>query len=284
MKVKTLLGNVLRPAGLITLCLALGCVSAAEVGGVFGEQGRRLGEGLDSTGRALTLGDKDENQIGESVGVAVTAQYGLVQNEKLQKYVNLIGLTLADTTPRAGGNWVFGVLNTDEVNAFSGPNGYVMITMGAIKRMKDESELAGVLAHEIAHICKQHGLKAVKNAEGGKALSKLASAATEGEEAAAFTSLADAGIEGITKNGYDKPSEFEADKEAIPYLIDAGYDPHGLVNYLKRIQTEVAGGGIMGTHPGISERITRLESKLIESGNPTGATLASRFATWTGGK
>jgi len=236
---------------------------------------------LEKTQTALTLGDKDENQIGEIVGVAVTAQYGLVQNDKLQKYVNLVGLTLADTTPRAGGNWVFGVLNTDEVNAFSGPNGYVMITMGAIKRMKDESELAGVLAHEIAHVCRQHGLKAVQEAAKKDAAFSVAKATTEGQKAELFTKLADSGVEVVTKNGYDKPSEFDADKEAIPYLIEAGYDPQGLVNYLKRIQPEIAGGGIMGTHPGISERIAKLEARISKNGNPGGATLASRFAAWT---
>ena len=113
--------------------------------------------------QAETLNEEDEHQMGRSVTVAVTNQYRLYDNKPLSDYVTMVGLTVATASPRPDYNYVFGVLDTDEVGAYSGPSGYVMVTRGMISHMRDEAELAGVLAHECAHVARQHGLKAVKD-------------------------------------------------------------------------------------------------------------------------
>jgi len=272
------------------LSLFVGCASDGSspitLGSIGEVVGGQWGAGMKGTQALInseTMGEKDENPIGESVGVAVTAQYGLADNAQLQKYVNLVGLTVVTGSPRDGKNWSFGVVNSAEINAFSGPNGYVMITRGAIEQMKDESELAGVLAHEIAHVCLQHGLNAVKNSQRGKALGEFAAAA-DAERGQLFKAAADVSVDAITKTGYDQPSEFAADNAGIDYVIEAGYDPHGLVNFLKRIEPKAKAGGGLSTHPGIDQRITKLEAKIAGKGNVGGATLAARFATWTKAK
>src|SRR5256885_606615 len=112
--------------------------------------------------------------MGESVAMAVTTQYPIVKDEKLNQYVTLVGLTLAARSSRPDANWLFAVIDTDEVNAFSGPDGYILVTRGAIRQMQDESQLAGVLAHEMTHVLEKHGLKAVQQAGYADALGTLA--------------------------------------------------------------------------------------------------------------
>src|SRR5258708_981953 len=131
---------------------------------IGGRQGEAIGGAVGSFAETESLGEKDERAMGESVAMAVTTRYPIIQNDKLNQYVSLVGLTLAANSPRPDGHWLFAVVDTPEVNAFSGPDGYVLITRGAIAQMKDEAELAGVLSHEMSHVLDKHGLAAVKQA------------------------------------------------------------------------------------------------------------------------
>lgn len=226
---------------------------------------------------ANALSAKDEDSIGQSVGVSLTNQYGLVQDARLQKYVQLVGLTVASASGNPGGNWVFGVLNTQEVNAFSGPNGYVFVTLGAIQNMHDEAELAGVLGHEITHVCNHDGLKQVKAAENQAAFQQVMAAAPS--QAAQFAAFADAGVDAITKKGYTQPQEFEADKGGVIVMQAAGYDPSSYLRFLQRLEAVSSqhGGQVMSTHPGIDQRIQRVGAQL--QGMPKGGQmLRERFA------
>ena len=108
------------------------------------------------------MNESDEDDLGRTIAIAATNQWPLYDNTRLNKYVTMVGLTLADQTSNPGANWVFGVLDTPDTAAYSGPNGYIMITRGAIAAMQDESELAGVLAHEMSHVPNHDGFKAVK--------------------------------------------------------------------------------------------------------------------------
>jgi beta-barrel assembly-enhancing protease len=225
---------------------------------------------------AASLSQKDEDTIGQSVGVALTNQYPLVANDNLQKYVNLVGLTVANVSSNPGGNWVFGVLETPTVNAFSGPNGYVFVTHGLLQHVHDEAELAGVLAHEITHVCNHDGLKQVKaNEEKGALVSAMQAA---DNRTAQLSVLADNGIDVVTRQGYDKQQEFAADAGAVKILAASGYNPASFLAFLQRLQAEggPSGGQLMSTHPAIGERIARVSSQL-RTIPPGGATLADRF-------
>jgi predicted Zn-dependent protease len=196
----------------------------------------------------------------------------------MTRYVTMVGLTLADSTSRPDGNWVFGILDTPDIGAYSGPNGYIMVTRGAISAMQDEAELAAVLAHEMSHVIDGDGAKAVKDA-------KLLSAGTEAMSAAdrrlaAFNQMSDHLVEKVLKSGWNQSQETAADENAVKLLIAAGYDPMGLPRFLKRMQA--SGGGRakpFGTHPGTSDRISRTTSQ-IGSGK-TGATNKDRFVKAT---
>jgi predicted Zn-dependent protease len=214
--------------------------------------------------------------------VALTNQYGVSADARLKHYVMLVGLTVASASPNPNGNWVFGVLESSDVNAFSGPNGYVFVTRGAIARMHDEAELAGVLAHEISHVCTHDGLKQVQAAEQRGALSETMKAGAPEQQQ--FAALADAGVDAITKQGYTQPQEFAADTGGVGIMAAAGYDPASYLRFLQRLAVHGGGsgaGGVMSTHPGLGDRVLRVSRQL--QGRPAGgATLAERFAANVG--
>ena len=231
--------------------------------------------------KASNIGPRQERAIGESVSLAATNQYGVTKNQQLATYVVLVGQTVASRTSRADQPWVFGVLDTDKVNAFSGPGGYVWITRGAIAQMQDESELAGVLAHEIGHVVKQHGLDMARSAG-------LKDAFNEGVNsvgsAAKFSEATDKVSEGVLETGFSQPQEFEADAAGVQYLIAAGYDPNGFLRFLQRISAQQkSGGNVFSTHPGMDDRIKKIANQISSSGaGGTGATLKDRFMQYTG--
>jgi predicted Zn-dependent protease len=262
------------------MCVA-GCNGAiGKLGDMVGGQEGHALKALDKQINVMNLSEKDEDTIGQSVGVVLTNEYGLTQNKNLEQYVMLVGLTVASASPNPGGNWVFGVLETSEVNAFSGPNGYVFVTRGAINQMRDEAELAGVLAHEITHVCNHDGLKQVQAAEQQGAISEIMKAG--GSQYSELAAMADVGVDAITKTGYTQPQEFKADDGGVRIMKAAGYDPASYLHYLQRIQGMAhSGGGMMSTHPGIAERVQRV-SREVASLPPGGATLAGRFAAHVG--
>src|SRR5687768_14072737 len=92
-----------------------------------------LNAGADAW-QKVNLNAEDEIVLGQNVAVSVTNSFTLTKDERLNKYVSLVGLSLVDVSPRPVGNWVFGVLESDEVNAFAGPNGYIFVTTAALER------------------------------------------------------------------------------------------------------------------------------------------------------
>jgi len=271
-----LTGSLLATAALVaTVPFNMGGCSAGNVDvmGLVNAGGKTL--------KAAGLNEHQERAIGESVSLAATNQYGVTKNERLATYVVLVGQTLASRTARADQPWVFGVLDTEKVNAFSGPGGYVWVTRGAIEQMHDESELAGVLAHEIGHVVKKHGLAMAQSAAYGDAFNTAVGSVGS---AAKFSELSDTVTTGILDKGYAQPQEYEADEAGVKYLIAAGYDPNGFLHFLQRISAEQkTGGSVFSTHPGIDDRIKKIANQISASGaGGTGATLKDRFAAYTG--
>jgi predicted Zn-dependent protease len=206
-----------------------------------------------------------------------------VHDQQLNRYVTLVGLTLADASRRPDGNWLFCVVDTPEANAFSGPDGYVMITRGLIGQLHDESELAGVLAHEMSHVLAEHGLQAVKQAGRAKALSSLAQAGDD--RLGAFSQVTDSLTQTVLVKGYDRKQEDEADSRAVRLLINAGYDPIGYYNFLNRLAAEQGRGStsIMSTHPGAADRARKVRQRIDElAPAKQGAILRERFEKMTG--
>jgi beta-barrel assembly-enhancing protease len=266
--------------GLLAGCGANSPLNSENLGNmVGGETGQYIKAG-GHLANAAAMSEKDEDSMGQAVGASLTSNYGVYDNQQALTYVTLVGLTVASATPNPGGNYVFGILNTSDVNAFSGPNGYIFITKGCLDQMKDEAELAGVLGHEMAHCIHHDGLHQAQATEEEAAATTALGAQSQLSQ---FSQMTNSGIDAICKTGYTQPQEFAADEDGVKFMTAAGYDPHSYLNFLKRLaalQGTAAGGSVMSTHPAIGERVTRVSTEIEEMNNPTGATLAARFAKY----
>jgi len=175
-----------------------------------------------------------------------------------------VAANLLQHTERTDLVWHFGVLDTDSLNAFAAPGGYVFITRGLLLNMRNEAELAGVLAHEIAHVLQRHHLAAIqKNAQTG-IIADLASMAVESSQ---YGAIADRAINASTElyaRGLDKSDEYEADRMGVVIAARAGYDPYGLPAVLQTLDgmnSQDAGLALMfKTHPTPQSRLQLLDT------------------------
>ena len=217
------------------------------------------------------VGEQGEAEIGNASAASLLGAAPLVQNEKLQTYVNQIGLWLAMQTERPDLSWRFGVMDTDSVNAFAAPGGYVFITRGLLLRMRNEAELAGVLAHEIGHVLKRHHLMAIqKNAKTGLAANLMSMAVDN--SSGGYGEWKKKAISASTElyaRGLDKEDEFEADRLGVVIAARAGYDPYGLPSVLQTLDGMNAQDSNLAlmfkTHPSSRQRLDLLDTAMTGS-------------------
>lgn len=222
---------------------------------------------------SLSISDKEERQIGEDISQRVRTEFGVVQDAALTKYVALVGTVLARASSRPDLAWEFIVLDTDGVNAFAAPGGLVHITRGALGLIRSESELAGVLAHEIAHITKKHTVNAITKSNTVKLGTEEAGNRGRGY---VIGVLVDAAYENIVENGFDRGDENDADQEGVRLANKAGYSAAGLTIFLNRLadrnKNRKERNGLFASHPDTSGRIERI-GRQIRSEKLTAAAL-----------
>jgi len=205
------------------------------------------------------LSVEEEIEIGRQISGNLLGAAALVSDNALQAYVNRVGRWVAEQSGRKDLEWTFGVIESPDVNAFAAPGGYVFITRGLYARLQDEAQLAGVLAHEIAHVQEKHHLKVLQKQQlmslGSEALSRK----IKGKEV--VQKLIGSGAE-ILARGLDKSAEFEADRLGVVLAARAGYDAFGLPAVLQDIGANTRDAGsvalLFKTHPHPDERLTAL--------------------------
>jgi len=232
------------------------------------------------SGAVAPMNIESEKSLGGGIAVQAYSQIGKrYEDEELQRYVNLVGRTVAANGSRPELICAFAVLNNPTPNAFAGPGGYIFITTGSLKAMKDEAELAGVLSHEVAHVALKHMLQTYRRASLVGALQQTAAAFDA--NAAQYKELVDAATQTLFDKGLDKGFEFEADKVGTEIAALSGYDAKGLLVFLKKLETMTdAKGGWFKTHPPLSERISKINVQLAgELSGEKGVVQSERFQT-----
>lgn len=203
---------------------------------------------------------EEENRIGSQIAGNLLGAVPLVRDDKLQRYVNLVGNWVAQNSGRRDVTWRFGVLDTEAINAFAAPGGYIFVTKGLYRRLNSEAELAGVLGHEIAHVTQKHHLKVLKKSTLIGALGQAASSRVR-ESDQVIQNLIGNGAE-IMARSLDKEAEYEADRVGMIYAARAGYDPWGLPGVLQDLAGLPAGDGrtslLYKTHPHPADRLAQL--------------------------
>lgn len=195
-----------------------------------------------------------------------------------QQYVNSVGQAIA-TKSGATYRWRFGLLQTESINAFATPGGFVFVTSGLVRQMETEDELAFVMAHEIAHVVKRHHYRVVQRQRLTERAAKgLQSASGE----AANTELSHASAQ-MYARGLDRSSEYEADRTAIELATLAGYDPAAALSVLERLQRlrgdDPRAELLFSTHPSPGERLDMvLQSGLESLPRPSAEGVARRSA------
>ena len=214
-----------------------------------------------------TFGDVPEDkevQIGRDLSAGLLGTTPLVEDAVVQTYVNRLGRWLALQTERPDLPWTFGVIDTDTVNAFAAPGGYVFVTRGLFLMLRNEAELAGVIGHEISHVVRRHHLVAIEKKLRASLAQDLAGMLVE-YDSEMIDALVGTGME-IYAKGLDREDEFEADRMGVVVAARSGYDPYGLPAMLMtlygRSEEDENLAFLFSTHPPTGDRLGHLDREM----------------------
>ncbi|HTQ72657.1 MAG TPA: M48 family metalloprotease [Burkholderiales bacterium] len=245
------------------LAFALALVSATAAAQFNLNINKLIETGKNIRDATRDVNEKEEAQIGAEYAAVLLGTGPLLANPEVERYVNRVGRWLSLNSERPGLNWQFGVLDTGTVNAFSTPGGYVLISRGLLERLRNEAELAGVLAHEIAHVVKKHHLTAMKKGKGMEAGANVLSMYLDQQRSAAAKEKLVSGMKEVMLRGLDKDDEFEADRMGVVIAARAGYDPYGLPSVVQMLQASNPKDSNLAlmfeTHPDPGARLDALE-------------------------
>ncbi|MDZ4198768.1 MAG: M48 family metallopeptidase [Kiritimatiellia bacterium] len=277
--------------GAAVLLAAAGCGTLAKVSGGLAEAAGQVGvipqdqadsikRGADSLEKTFEdITPEQEYYIGRAVIATVLKSYKAWDNPAANRYVNLLGQTLARASdqPETFGGYRFLILDSDDINAFAAPGGLIVITRGMLRLCRTEDALAAVLAHEIGHVQHRHGLRAISRGRLTSSLTILALEAGKhlgGQNLADVTKAFEGSIGDITQtlmnSGYSRKLETEADEAAVQILQRVGYDPFALIAMLEEMKKGLKPGGLdfAKTHPDPNDRIRLIRKALGTAESP----------------
>jgi predicted Zn-dependent protease len=207
------------------------------------------------------LSEAEEMAIGQQQDVEIRREMGVYDDPELQRYVNDIGQQLARVSHRPNLPWTFTIVDSPAINAFALPGGYVYLTRGILAYLDDESELAGVLGHEIGHVTARHAAQAyTRQAQAGIGLAVL-SIFVPGT--APFADLGATGLSVLFLR-HGREAELEADRLGVEYGSGANYDPAGVPRFLATLArvdalSERGMPNWLSTHPDPGSRVVKAE-------------------------
>lgn len=214
----------------------------------------------------IKLPNSIENSIGNSAVDEVLSKTPLyTRNPEIVRYVASVGAKLVNQSQRTDLDWRFYVVDSPQMNAFALPGGHVFITTAALRNLKSETELAGVLGHEIAHVEQRHSVKQLQKT----LLAQGVAIAALGRESAGIQVAGQLAI-GIAMNGYSRSQEDESDERGSELAYKAGYDPKGLLGFFETLQHAHPDSpewmAWASDHPRTGDRIKNVQEHLAKKG------------------
>jgi len=212
-----------------------------------------------------------EINFGRSVSAKILGKYPIMRNEQKVRYISKIGTGISAQLGRPELRYYFGILDTDEINAFAAPGGYIFVTKGALKLMRNEAQLAGVLAHELAHIDQKHIVRKLKLQGVDRSLTSGIAQVLGGASLSAKIALErlnDLAFKMLMEEGLSKEDEAEADQKALEMLMSTGYDLQSYLDYLLSLKPYLEQGQakvLSKTHPTIEFRYNNLHEFIIKN-------------------
>ena len=229
----------------------------------------------------LKVTDAEERQIGQAVSDRIVETFGVYQDVAVTKYVTLVGAVLAQSSSRPGLDWQFVVLDTEGVNAFAAPGGFIHITKGLLGLMKNEAELAGVLAHEVTHVTEKHTVNAMQKGDTVKVASDEIGS-SGGMTQGLIARLAEQAYSDILNNKFSRDDEGEADDTGVQLANKVGYAPNGLATALTKLadrnKATQEPNGLFASHPQIKDRLAKIDGLIKEKKLTATATVQARYA------
>ena len=262
----------------LLLVIVVACLAGAEARAQLGPIGKGVSIAKKANDvRDLQMTDAEEQQLGAAVSERIRTRYGVVQDPAVHRYLALVGGALAQGSTRPALPWTFIVLDTDGVNAFAAPGGFVHVTRGTLALVKNESELAGVLAHEIVHVTAKHTVRAIQKS---KAV-QMGAAETLSGSAGLMERAVTATYDNIVERGFGRAEENESDEEGVALANKTGYAPQGLAAFLttlkERNKASTEKRGLFASHPEMQERLDRLARQIASQKLAATATLDARY-------
>ncbi len=236
---------------LLTLCcLFLSCVTT----GPGGKQS------------FILIPESQEIAIGKGMAKQVEETEKILDDLIWQNYLNEVGQKIVAVSDRNNITFHFKVIDSDQINAFAAPGGYIYFYTGLLKAMDNEAELAAVMAHEISHVVSRHGIKRMQAALGTQIAYQLVFGSEEASDA--VNAAIGVGM-GLTFAGYSRSNERESDNFGMIYMVKAGYNPNGAVTMFQKL-AELGGSGqskyeqLVSSHPDTQERISKAKTRVIQ--------------------
>ena len=223
---------------------------------------------LAAAATACGVSTQQEVQLGNEYAAQIEAQLPIVGDPEINRYINVLGDSIAGVADDRGLNWTFRVVNAPEINAFAVPGGHIYVNRGLIERSQNLAQLAGVIGHEIGHVTMRHSIEQMEKAQKANIGITLACALTgvcSNEAAAAAIQLGGAAVFA----NFSRQDEAEADEVGVAYVTRAGIDPRGIPAMFRILLEERSRspGGVdawFSSHPLEEDRIASTEALIAQ--------------------
>ncbi|HEU4629442.1 MAG TPA: M48 family metallopeptidase [Gemmatimonadaceae bacterium] len=211
---------------------------------------------------------QQEVELGQQYAAQINQQLPIVTDPEINRYINVLGDSIATLSDDRGLQWHFYVVNDRELNAFAVPGGYIYVNRGIIEASDNLSQLAGVMGHEIGHVLERHSMEQMRDMEranAGVSILCIFTSVCESQAAGAAINLAGSAV--FAK--FSREDEAEADAVGIRNVVRAGIDPRGIPAMFRKLldarqSDPSAVSAFFSTHPLEEDRIAATEAQIAQ--------------------